>query len=91
VFLSAFTINQRILVCYALPLLALTAVPGFTLCSTRKEAKAAQDMSLLLHKAEILGTLIHELQGERGQSAGFIASSRASLADTLPRQRSASD
>ncbi|MEQ8656998.1 MAG: nitrate- and nitrite sensing domain-containing protein [Hyphomicrobiales bacterium] len=89
--LSALSIKQRIMLCCALPLIALTAVSGFTLYTTWKEASGASDMGLLLHKAEILGTVVHELQRERGQSAGFIASSGANFADALPQQREATN
>jgi methyl-accepting chemotaxis protein len=89
--LSALSIKQRILLCCTLPLVALAALSTFTLYSTWTEAKASQDMHLLLEKAEILGTVVHELQRERGQSAGFIASSGANFADSLPQQRVASD
>jgi len=88
---SILSIKQRIVLCCALPLIALTAVSGFLLHSTWKEAQVASDMSLLLHKAEIIGTVVHELQRERGQSAGFIASSGANFADALPQQRQATD
>jgi methyl-accepting chemotaxis protein len=89
--LSALSIKQRILLCCTLPLVALAALSTFTLYSTWSEATASQDMNRLLHKAEILGTVVHELQRERGQSAGFIASSGANFADSLPQQRVASD
>ncbi len=89
--LSALSIKQRILLCCTLPLVALAALSTFTLYSTWTEASASKDMNLLLHKAEILGTVVHELQRERGQSAGFIASSGTNFADTLPQQRATSD
>ncbi|CAN0581287.1 unnamed protein product, partial [Ectocarpus sp. 12 AP-2014] len=89
--LSALSIKQRIVLCCALPLIALTAVSSFTLYSTWKEASAARDMSLLLHKAEIIGTVVHELQRERGLTAGYIASSGASFADELSAQRIATN
>lgn len=89
--LSRLSIKQRIVLCCALPLIALTAISSFTLYTTWKEAKAASDMGLLLHKAEIIGTVVHELQRERGLTAGFIASSGANFADELSAQRTATN
>ncbi|MEM6712772.1 MAG: nitrate- and nitrite sensing domain-containing protein [Pseudomonadota bacterium] len=48
-------------------------------------------MALLLKKGEAFSDVIHALQRERGQSAGFIASGGQSFADTLPGLRSDSD
>lgn len=89
--LSTLSIKQRIVLCCALPLIALTAISSFTLYTTWKEAKGASDMGLLLHKAEIIGTVVHELQRERGLTAGFIASSGANFADELAAQRIATN
>jgi methyl-accepting chemotaxis protein len=90
-FLTALPIRQRILLCCALPLVALTIVSSFTLVETWKDAQSGRNMAMLLHKAEVLGTVIHELQRERGASAGFISSSGSNFADVLPQQRQATD
>lgn len=89
--LSALSIKQRILLCCTLPLVALAALSTFTLYSTWKEAKSASDMGLLLHKAEILGEVVHELQRERGLTAGHVASGGVNNVDSLAEQRTATN
>eukprot|EP00752_Nemacystus_decipiens_P019613 g17669.t1 len=54
------------------------------------KAGEARNMDILLHKAETLSAIVHALQRERGQSAGFIASGGVNFADTLPTLRTES-
>ncbi|WP_419910868.1 methyl-accepting chemotaxis protein [Hoeflea sp.] len=52
------------------------------------ELRKAGDLVSLMPE---VGQLVHELQKERGQSAGFISSKGASFADALPVQRGDTD
>ena len=48
------------------------------------EASYTQDLGALLYKTS---AVVHEMQKERGMSAGFISSKGANFASALPRQR----
>ncbi|MEL7465451.1 MAG: methyl-accepting chemotaxis protein [Pseudomonadota bacterium] len=55
------------------------------------EASLARHTSAMAQEGAVAGDLVHELQKERGFSAGYIASGGAQFADDLTRQRAASD
>lgn len=89
--LASLTIKQRILIACAVPLIALTIVASIMVNDAWYKAGQARDMDILLHKAETLSAVVHALQRERGQSAGFIASQGANFAGSLPSLRAESD
>ena len=89
--LPVLSIKQRILLACAIPLLVLSLVSGYLVLQAQKTAQAASDMQDVLSKAQRLSTLVHELQRERGQSAGFISSGGQNFAGSLPQRRVASD
>ncbi len=72
-------------------MIALAAVASFMLIKAWGDAQSARDMREVLAKAEYMSAVVHELQRERGQSAGFISSQGANFADTLPERRAASE
>lgn len=88
---SNLSIKQRILATCAIPLVALVVVASFMLHTAWSSARAAADMQDILSKAQSFSNVIHELQRERGQSAGYIGSGGTSFADTLPQRRAATD
>ncbi len=89
--MPTLSLKQRILFTSAIPLIALVAVASFLLIKTWFDARSARDMSEVIAKANYLSGVVHELQRERGQSAGFISSSGSSFSDTLPQRRQATD
>ncbi|MEO1611316.1 MAG: nitrate- and nitrite sensing domain-containing protein, partial [Pseudomonadota bacterium] len=54
------------------------------------EASLARQASAVATEGALVGALVHELQKERGFSAGFLASGGARFADDLAQQRAAS-
>jgi methyl-accepting chemotaxis protein len=72
----------------ALALMILTLIGVTRLTTEISEVRHAQDIASLV---TTLGEVAHELQKERGMSAGFLASRGAKFADRLPGQRAASD
>ncbi len=90
-------ILRRLSIAHAMTL--ITACGLITVCmfasfgitqEYRKVQASAQDVAF----AEIVGAIsgmIHELQKERGASAGYLASQGANFADALPKQREKSD
>ena len=89
--LNHLRIKTKLLLIGGIPALALL---GLTLFGTSQLLGELQ----LVNHAERIGTLVvglgevaHELQKERGMSAGFIGSKGAKFADRLPPQRQTSD
>ena len=78
-------------------LLLLIPVAGllfFSLQSTLEKARQMREMVLIEDLAKIsaqIGALVHEMQKERGMSAGFIGSTGLSFAVELPKQRAEVD
>lgn len=89
--LATLTIKQRILFACSVPLIALTIVAAIMVSDAWNKAGQARNMDILLHKAETLSAVVHSLQRERGQSAGFIASEGVNFAGSLPGLRAESD
>ena len=80
--------------------MAMIAAIGFSLILAYASIGLVQDMHQqratnideeLTLLAQSVGGLTHELQKERGASAGFLASDGANFSDELPRQRDLSD
>ncbi|MBY5990259.1 methyl-accepting chemotaxis protein [Roseovarius atlanticus] len=57
----------------------------------RADAGQAETSRILAHESAIVGALVHELQKERGFSAGLIASRGANFRSDLAQQRTDSD
>jgi methyl-accepting chemotaxis protein len=89
--LSKFRIAPRLALAIALPVILLTGLAGYDF-STKLATRA--QMGTLVQAAgavETISALVHELQRERGTSAGFVGSKGAQMAKELPVQRSATD
>ncbi|RAI03997.1 hypothetical protein DLJ53_05905 [Acuticoccus sediminis] len=67
-------LGTRILLVAMVPLVGLTAVCGWILSEQSSKWHEAAEAEARLEFAPLLGTLAHELQKERGLSAGFIGS-----------------
>jgi methyl-accepting chemotaxis protein len=85
------SIKQRILFTCAVPMIALAAVASVMLFKAWGDSQNARDMREVLAKAEYMSIVVHELQRERGQSAGFISSQGVNFAGTLLERRAASE
>ncbi len=86
-----FNLRTRLLLMVAIPLAGMLLV---SLWNTVEKASLSADMKRLQGLVAVstkIGALVHELQKERGMSAGFIGSQGANFAAELPRQREASD
>src|SRR5215510_6160780 len=87
--LSNISIPVRIAVACLLPLLAFTVFAGKVLLEERSTYTKANDVLLVAEEAQTITNLIHELQKERGSSAGFINGKGQiqSFTDALRSQR----
>src|SRR4051812_19055581 len=84
-------IAQKIALACLVPLLGLAIFAGSAVIAARQKAAAARDVLAAAELAEKASLVAHELQRERGMSAGFIGSKGKDFAGELPVQRKASD
>jgi hypothetical protein len=84
-------IRFRIALSLVLPLLGLIGLSAAGVWERRDVAAEMATMHTLADLAPFVGDLVHELQKERGLSAGFIGSKGQLLAAELPRQQEAVD
>ncbi|WP_319003722.1 methyl-accepting chemotaxis protein [Alloyangia pacifica] len=74
------------------PLLALVLYfSGQELLRLKRNAEALEQVARIATEAEVLSDLVHELQKERGYSAGFTSSRGKNFAAELMAQRQATD
>ncbi|MEM1287334.1 MAG: nitrate- and nitrite sensing domain-containing protein [Pseudomonadota bacterium] len=85
------TIYTRILMLCLIPMIALLVLGAMKLVSERFYMNEAAFVSEIVEIAPAVSNLVHELQKERGMSAGFISSQGRSFADTINNQRSLTD
>lgn len=90
-FLSRLSTRRKLIAMLLPPLLGLLY---FALVQVFEKQATVQSMQLLSERAELAvdtSAAIHEMQKERGMSAGFLRSAGKNFADTLPDQREATD
>jgi methyl-accepting chemotaxis protein len=88
---SDMRIGIRIVLVLALPVLAALSFGAEVVLDARGVAVEARNLGKLAATAEQISATVHEMQKERGMSAGFINSKGKSFADELPAQRGATD
>jgi len=84
-------VGARVLAAILLPIIGLVLYAGVSMIdkyTTSAELRRVGDLARL---APTVSALVHELQKERGLSAGFIGSKGRVFADALPDQRTATD
>ena len=84
-------IGTRILACVLVPIAGLLFFAGTTMMEKYTTADELQKVGAVTDLAPTVSALVHELQKERGRSAGFIGSKGNSFADVLPAQRRDTD
>ena len=80
-------IRTRILFGMLVPLLGLIFFASASVVDKMTEAQEIKQVRDLADLAPTVSALVHELQKERGRSAGFIGSKGRTFADILPGQR----
>ncbi len=85
--LSNMKIGTQLLISMLIPIAGLIFYAG-TLMTEKYQLSAEMNrVSRLAQLAPTVSAMVHELQKERGQSAGFIGSHGEMFKDTLPPQR----
>lgn len=88
---TSLPISWAMAVLTGLGIIAVLALAGTELSKDLSERRKLQDDKLLSNLSFSVGALTHELQKERGASAGFIASGGTAFVEELPKQRALSD
>jgi methyl-accepting chemotaxis protein len=88
---SDVSIGLKIAFACLVPLLGLAIFAGSAVIDAGQKAAAARDVLAAAELAEKTSLAVHELQRERGMSAGFVGSKGKDFAGDLPVQRKASD
>jgi methyl-accepting chemotaxis protein len=86
-FMSNVKIGKRIIFALALPVLGLLVISGLSVVEKNQTASEMARLQGLARLAPTISALVHEMQKERGASAGFIASKGKRFATKLPAQR----
>ena len=89
--LSDFSVSARVSMILVIVMLPFLYVAGSQVLSAHKLSNEADRVSQLAAFSPAVSSVIHQLQRERGQSAGFLASGGRRFADTLPKQRADTD
>ncbi len=90
-FLDNMKIGRRILLALSLPVLGLLVFSGLYVADRFSVASSIGKVHTLAGLAPPVSALVHELQKERGLSAGFIGSQGEQFARDLNEQRRLSD
>ena len=90
-FLLKISIPKKIYFCLAVPFLAFIISASFILFQANERYDLAVKLDKLSHLAPQLSNLIHELQKERGATAGFLSQKGTKLGPELAIIRNAAD
>ena len=89
--LNSMGIRQKLLLLIVPPILLALVLEGQRLSQLISGKKELQDVQILVEFTSLNSALAHELQKERGMSAGFLGSGGKKFADRLPQQRQQAD
>jgi methyl-accepting chemotaxis protein len=89
--LNNVKISVRIAIACLVPMLAFIAFAFKDILDKHSIYSTADKIATIAHTAPEISGLIHELQKERGSTAGYVNSKGASFAEALRNQRPATD
>ncbi|EME70029.1 methyl-accepting chemotaxis protein [Paramagnetospirillum caucaseum] len=89
--LNNLKIAVRLALALIIPLVAVVVYSGLALSEKNRQADEMEQVEELARLAPAISALVHELQKERGTSAGFIGSKGEKFKDRLPEQRKLTD
>ncbi|MCB1839407.1 MAG: nitrate- and nitrite sensing domain-containing protein [Alphaproteobacteria bacterium] len=89
--MNNIAIRTKLLFIVLAPILALTVLAGMKVLELQTQATRQTQLVELMNVSVAASDLVHELQKERGASAGFIGSNGTSFADVLPKQWAVTD
>ena len=89
--LNKLPLKSKLLIVIITPLMLMTIFAGILAFSAWTDKRAYNKIEHLTDFAVSASNLVHELQKERGMTAGFIGSSGEKFSDALIQQRKATD
>lgn len=89
--LSNLSLRKKFILLVGVPTVALLAMAGFESVSLKAEASIASRFSALAELSEHTSQALHELQKERGASAGYLGSRGSKFGSILSDQRKSAD
>ena len=89
--LSNLSLRKKFTLLIGVPTVALLALAGFEGVSIKAEANKALHFSALAELSEHTSQALHELQKERGASAGYLGSGGSKFGSILTEQRKTAD
>lgn len=89
--LSTIRIRNKMLLMLAVPIIGMMIFAGRDIYARLNTLSEARQIEGLISLSTAASSLVHELQKERGMTAGFIASKGERFKEELPRQRGESD
>ena len=84
-------IGARIALAIGIPIFSLVLISAAFVFDKYRLASEMAQLQALARLAPVASNLVHDLQKERGRSAGFISSQGKKFARSLPEQRSSTD
>jgi methyl-accepting chemotaxis protein len=84
-------VRTKLTIALAVPCIALAVLAGIIVRSSWRVSRDVGSVKEMTVLAIVTSQLLHELQKERGMSAGFLASKGATFAAELPTRRIATD
>jgi methyl-accepting chemotaxis protein len=81
------SLKNKLLILVLIPLLFMLLFAARTTLNMSRQAREMNSLAELATVSARIGALVHEMQKERGMSAGFIGSKGANFAAELPKQR----
>jgi len=85
------TLRVKLMLIVAVPLIGMLWVSTWNTVEKMALSREMGHLQNLVGVATRVGVLVHELQKERGMSAGFLGSKGANFSNELPTQRAVSD
>lgn len=89
--INDISLRTKMLTLVMVPLLACIFLAGGKIFQLQTEVRQQSDLVELMNVSVAASDLVHELQKERGASAGYLGSKGQKFADTLPQQRKLTD
>ncbi|MGX3097951.1 methyl-accepting chemotaxis protein [Helicobacter sp. 23-1046] len=89
--LNKISLKIKILLLVLLPLFAMLVVMLGSLYQTEQQLQTTKQLQMQITISEKLSLLVHEMQKERGLSAGFLSSRGNNFANELKEQRKLTD
>jgi len=90
-FVNNLSIRNKLILLTLLPLIGFICFAGHDFVRTYDEKVELEEMLTLTHAASVSSFLVHELQKERGASAGYLSSKGKKFKDIMAAQRLSTD